>query len=141
METVGRSPDHMKILPGAFVVVGDTVEAARAKKRKLDSLVHPDSGIASLSVALGTDVSGFDLDGALPEIPESNASQSGRQRLVDMAARDNLTVRELAQIVGGAYGAFELIGTPATIPHQMGGGVSTPARDGLNGMVPLLPQR
>src|SRR3954449_6204664 len=61
MAKVGRLPDHMKILPGAFVVVGDTVEAARAKKRKLDSLVHPDSGIASLSVALGTDVSGFDL--------------------------------------------------------------------------------
>src|SRR5690242_18608503 len=85
MAKFGRSPDHMKILPGVFVVVGDTVEAARAKKRKLDSLVHPDSGIASLSVALGTDASGFDLDGPLPEIPESNASQSSRQRLVDMA--------------------------------------------------------
>lgn len=140
MEKVGRSPDHMKILPGVFTVVGDTVEAAQAKKRKLDSLVHPDSGIASLSVALGTDVSGFDLDGKLPEIPESNASQSGRQRLVDMAARDNLTVRQLAQIVGGSYGALELIGTPATIADQMEEWFSTLACDGFNVMFPYVPE-
>jgi FMN-dependent oxidoreductase (nitrilotriacetate monooxygenase family) len=140
MEKVGRSPDHMKILPGVFVVVGDTMEEAKAKKRKLDSLVHPDSGIASLSVALGTDVSGFDLDGPLPEIPESNASQSGRQRLVDMAARDNLTVRQLAQIVGGSYGALELIGTPATIADQMEEWFSSLACDGFNVMFPFVPE-
>jgi FMN-dependent oxidoreductase (nitrilotriacetate monooxygenase family) len=140
MEKVGRLPDHMKILPGVFTVVGDTVEAAQAKKRKLDSLVHPDSGIASLSVALGTDVSGFDLDGKLPEIPESNASQSGRQRLVDMAARDNLTVRQLAQIVGGSYGALELIGTPATIADQMEEWFTTNACDGFNVMFPYVPE-
>jgi FMN-dependent oxidoreductase (nitrilotriacetate monooxygenase family) len=140
MAKAGRSPDHMKILPGVFVVVGDTVEAARAKKRKLDSLVHPDSGIASLSVALGTDVSGFDLDGPLPEIPESNASQSGRQRLVDMAARDKLTVRELAQIVGGSYGALELVGTPQTIVDRMEEWFSTMACDGFNVMFPYVPE-
>jgi alkanesulfonate monooxygenase SsuD/methylene tetrahydromethanopterin reductase-like flavin-dependent oxidoreductase (luciferase family) len=36
--------------------------------------LHPDSGIASLSIALAHDASRFDLDGPLPEIPESNAS-------------------------------------------------------------------
>src|ERR1044072_7842630 len=29
MEKVGRNPEHMKILPACFVVVGDTVEAAK----------------------------------------------------------------------------------------------------------------
>jgi FMN-dependent oxidoreductase (nitrilotriacetate monooxygenase family) len=140
MRVIGRSPDHMKILPGAFVVVGDTVAEARAKKRKLDSLVHPDSGIASLSVALGTDVSDFDLDGPLPEIPETNASQSGRQRLVEMALRDNLTVRQLAQIVGGSYGALELIGTPATIADAMEEWLVTEACDGFNVMFPYVPE-
>ncbi|MGC2202959.1 MAG: hypothetical protein WA633_22825 [Stellaceae bacterium] len=58
------------------VVVGETAEKARKKRSLLDSLVHPDSGIASLSIALGCDASAFDLDGPLPEIPESNASKS-----------------------------------------------------------------
>ena len=100
MKKLGRSPEHLKVLPGALVVVGDTVDEARKKKALLDSLVHPDSGLASLSIALGCDASDFDLDGPLPEIPESNASKSGRERFVTLARRDNLTVRQLAQIAG-----------------------------------------
>ncbi|HYZ21210.1 MAG TPA: NtaA/DmoA family FMN-dependent monooxygenase, partial [Rhodopila sp.] len=70
MRTLGRNPDHMKIMPGALVVVGDTVKEAQRKKDLLDSLVHPDSGLASLSIALGTDASRFNLDGPLPDIPD-----------------------------------------------------------------------
>jgi FMN-dependent oxidoreductase (nitrilotriacetate monooxygenase family) len=40
LDKLGRSRDHLKILPGAFVVVGDSVEEARAKRARLDSLVH-----------------------------------------------------------------------------------------------------
>jgi hypothetical protein len=68
------------------------------RSESCSSLVHPDSGIASLSIALGHDASGFDLDGPLPEIPESNASMSGRERVIERGRRDNLTVRQLAQI-------------------------------------------
>ncbi len=75
MEKAGRARDHMKIMPACFVIVGDSVEEARAKRAKLDSLVHYDSAIASLSIALGHDASRFDPDRPLPEIPESNASQ------------------------------------------------------------------
>src|SRR5277367_5669778 len=36
MRAIGRDPDALKILPGAFVVVGDTVEEAQAKRARLD---------------------------------------------------------------------------------------------------------
>ena len=140
MDRLGRHREHLLVLPGAFVVIGDTVAEARARKRHLDSLVHPDSGIASLSVRLGHDVSGFDLDGPLPEIPESNASKSGRQKLVDLARRENLTVRQLAQYVGGAFGSLEMIGTPATIADQMAEWLAGDACDGFNVMFPYLPE-
>jgi FMN-dependent oxidoreductase (nitrilotriacetate monooxygenase family) len=139
LHALGRSRDHLKILPGAFVVVGDTLAEARAKKERLDSLVHPDSGIATLSVQLGHDVSGLDLDGPLPDIPESNASKSARQKLVDMARRDNMTVRQLAQYVGGSFGTLELIGAPATIADQMEEWLMTEGCDGFNIMFPYLP--
>jgi len=61
-EKAGRNPDHIKILPGVMVVVGDSVEDARAKRARLDSLVHYDSAVASLSIALGHDASKFDPD-------------------------------------------------------------------------------
>jgi len=53
MEKLGRAREHLKILPACFVVVGDTIEEARAKRAKLDSLVDYANAIASLSIALG----------------------------------------------------------------------------------------
>jgi len=137
-ERLGRSPDHIKILPGALVVVGETAMAAREKRALLDSLVHPDSGIASLSIALGHDASSFDLDGPLPEIPESNASKSGRERVIERARRDNLTVRQLAQIAG-SYSGLALVGTPTMIANQMEEWLYSEACDGFNIMFPYVP--
>ena len=138
MEKLGRSRDHLKVMPGALVVVGDTVDEARKKRAHLDSLVHPDSGLASLSIALGHDASGFDLDGPLPEIPESNASKTSRQKMVDLAQSENLTVRQLAQIAG-SYGGHALVGTPQTIADQMEEWLLSDACDGFNVMFPYVP--
>ena len=140
MPALGRSREHLKILPGAFVVIGDTAAEAREKKKRLDSLVHPDSGIATLSVQLGFNASGLDLDGPLPDtLPESNASKSAQQKLIDMARRDNMTVRQLAQYVGGSFGVLEMIGTPAMIADEMEEWLMTEACDGFNVMFPYLP--
>jgi len=138
MDKLGRSREHLKILPGAFVVVGDTVDDARRKRSLLDSLVHYDSAIASLSIALGRDASGFDPDGPLPEIPETNASKSGRERVVELAKRENLTVRQLAQRLGG-YGGLAFVGTPSTIADQMEEWLVGEGCDGFNVMFPHLP--
>jgi FMN-dependent oxidoreductase (nitrilotriacetate monooxygenase family) len=138
MEVLGRSRDHLKILPGALVVVGESAAEAHEKRARLDSLVHPDSGISSLSIALGQDASGFDLDGSLPEIPESNASKSGRQRTLERARRDNLTVRELARIAG-SYGGLALVGTPRMIADEMEEWLYSDACDGFNIMFPYVP--
>jgi alkanesulfonate monooxygenase len=138
MEKLGRSRDHLKVLPGALVVVGETADEAKKKRALLDSLVHPDSGLASLSIQLGHDASGFDLDGPLPEIPETNASQSGRQRMVDLARRENLTVRQLAQ-KAGSFSGLALVGTPAMIADQMEEWLMGNACDGFNVMFPYVP--
>jgi FMN-dependent oxidoreductase (nitrilotriacetate monooxygenase family) len=138
MEKLGRDPEHLKVLPGAFVVVGDSVAEAREKRARLDGLVHYDSAIASLSIALGYDASRFDRDAPLPPIPESNASKSGRERIVELARRENLTVRQLAQRVGG-YSGLAFVGTPAAIANQMEEWLFTEACDGFNVMFPYLP--
>ncbi|MBN8756053.1 MULTISPECIES: LLM class flavin-dependent oxidoreductase [Variovorax] len=138
MRKIGRDRDHLKILPGAFVVVGDTVEEARAIRARLDSLVHYDSAIASLSIALGHDASKFDPDAPLPDVPETNASQSGRERVIDLARRENLTVRQLAQRLGG-YGGLAFVGTPESIADEMQEWLDAEGSDGFNVMFPWLP--
>lgn len=139
MAALGRDPDHLKIMPGCFVVVGDSVEEAREKRLRLDSLVHYDSAIASLSIALGHDASRFDPDGPLPDIPESNASKSGRERAIALAKRENLTVRQLAQRLGG-YSGLAMVGTPQTIADQMEEWLVGRGSDGFNIMFPYLPE-
>jgi alkanesulfonate monooxygenase len=135
---LGRNPDHLKILPGALVVVGATLEEARAKRALLDSLVHEESAIGALSIALGVDARAFDPDGPLPEIPETEGGKSGRERAIAMARRENLTVRQLAQRLGG-YGGAAIIGTPASIADEMQEWLETGACDGFNVMFPYVP--
>jgi FMN-dependent oxidoreductase (nitrilotriacetate monooxygenase family) len=135
----GRDPDLIKIMPGSLVVVGDTDQEAQRKKDHLDSLVHPDSGIAALSIALGTDASKFDLNGPLPDIPETNQSKSGRERVLARARRDNPTVRDLAKALG-AYGGLSIVGTPKTIADTMERWLFEGGCDGFNVMFPFVPQ-
>jgi alkanesulfonate monooxygenase len=125
-------------MPACFVVVGDTVEEARAKRAKLDSLVHYANAIGSLSIALGHDASKFDPDGPLPDIPESNASKSGRQRAIDLARKENLTVRQLAQRLGGHAG-LAMVGTAVSIADEMEEWIETEASDGFTIQFPYLP--
>ncbi len=139
LATVGRAPASLKILPGAFVVVGESVAEAREKRAKLDSLVHFESSIASLSIALGHDASGFDPDAPLPPIPTSNASHSGRERAVELAEREQLTVRQLAQRLGG-YSGLAFVGTPQTIADEMQEWLETRGSDGFNILFPYLPE-
>jgi len=138
MARIGRHPDSLKILPGAFVVVGDSLDEARAIRARLDAGVHYDSGIASLSIALGHDASSFDPDGPLPDIPETNDSKTGRERVIELAKRENLTVRQLAQRLGG-FSGLEMVGTPQSIADTMQAWLENEASDGFNVMFPYLP--
>ena len=134
----GRNPDHIKILPGAFVVIGSSLDEAKEKRAKLDSLVSYESGIAALSIAAGVDARKFDPDGPLPELPETNQSKSGRERVMALAKREGLTVRQIAGRLGG-YGGLGMVGTPKMIADQMQEWLETGASDGFNVMFPYLP--
>src|SRR6185369_13309816 len=135
---VGRNPDHIKILPGAFVVIGSSLDEAKEKRATLDSLVSYESGIAALSIAAGVDARKFDPDGPLPDLPETNQSKSGRERVMALARREGLTVRQIAGRLGG-YGGLGMVGTPAMIADQMQEWFETGASDGFNVMFPYLP--
>ena len=136
---VGRNPDHIKILPGAFVVVGDSLDEAKEKRARLDGLVNYDSSIAAVSMALGVDARKFDPDKPLPDdIPETEASKSGRDRVIELGRRENLTVRQIAGRLGG-YGGLGMLGTPSMIADQMEEWLATEACDGFNVIFPYLP--
>ncbi|MBJ6133511.1 LLM class flavin-dependent oxidoreductase [Ochrobactrum sp. Q0168] len=135
----GRDPDHLKILPAAFIVIGETIEDAKEKRAKLDSLVHYDSAIASLSIAIGHDVSGLDPDSYLPELPDTNASKSSQEQVLKLAREENLTVRQLAQRYGG-YSGLAFVGTPESVADEMQQWLDEAGCDGFTVVFPFVPQ-
>lgn len=135
----GRGRDDIKILPGVFPVIGRTREEAQAKYQALQDLIHPDIGLGLLSVLLGTDLRGIDPEGPLPELPEAIGHQGRQKLLIELARRDNLTVRELYLRIAGARGHWTVIGTPVEIVDQLQHWFENGAADGFNIMPPILP--
>ncbi|SMR45246.1 unnamed protein product [Zymoseptoria tritici ST99CH_3D1] len=140
VKAAGRNPDHLKLLPAAMIIIGDSVEEAQARRLKLDSLVHYDSAIASLSINLGTDASKLNPDGPLPDdLPATNASHTARQSVEKLAKEEGLTVRQLAQRLGG-YSGLAFVGTPESIADDFEQWLKEGACDGFTITMPYLPQ-
>lgn len=137
----GRSADALKIMPGVFVVVGETEAQAHAKFESFQALVEPEVGVALLGRMLGNfDLSGYPLDGPLPELPLTDSGQQSRQKLLtELAGRDNLTLAELGRKIAGGRGHYSLIGTPVQIADQLQAWFEQGAADGFNVLVPHLP--
>jgi len=76
-EALGRSRDHLKILPGAFVIVGDTLREAREKKARLDAWRNK----KPIEVKNGTCTT------TAKSIGDTHISEDGRKLLADNLQR------------------------------------------------------
>ncbi|MBV8620076.1 MAG: LLM class flavin-dependent oxidoreductase [Curvibacter sp.] len=136
----GRSPDSLLIMPGVFPVVGASESEAREKFEQLQSLIDPVLGLSLISgLTGGVDLSGHDLDGPIPELPLTNASQSRQELTLALARRENLSIRQLYHRVAGARGHWQLVGTPEQIADQLEERFVHHGADGFNIMAPVLP--
>lgn len=136
----GRNPDHVKIMPGVFPVIGRTEAEAQETFEELQSLIDPAVGLQLLSVVAGVgDLSGYDLDGPLPDLPETNGPKSRQQLVIDAARRDNLTIRQLYLSIAGARGHWQVVGTAKQIADQLEERFRKEGADGFNIMAPHLP--
>ncbi|MFM0594915.1 LLM class flavin-dependent oxidoreductase [Paraburkholderia dilworthii] len=136
----GRQPDHLKIMPGIFPVIGKTEAEARAKFDALQELIHPTVGLALLSnMSGGVDLSSYPLDRPVPDLPETNGGKSRQRLLLDLARRENLTIRELYLRIAGARGHQQVVGTPESIADQLQQWFEEEGADGFNIMSPWLP--
>ena len=137
----GRRPDALKIMPGLFAVVGSSQGEADDKFGMLQSLIEPKAGLALLGRMIGNfDLSGYPLDGPLPELPPTEDGQRSRQQLLTKLAQgENLSIRQLYQRIAGGRGHFTVIGTAHTVADQMQAWFEGGAADGFNFMAPALP--
>jgi len=131
----GRTADQMLIMPGLTTYVGKTRQEAQDKYDQLQELIDPLSGLAILHSTLG-DLSGYDLDGPVPDIGSGAVSSIGGG-LIEMARRENMTIRQLYK--HRASGGRQLIGTAADIVDDMETWFKEGAADGFNLCPAILP--
>ncbi len=135
----GRSPDHVKIMPGVSPIIGSTEAEARALLAQLGEFLDPVAALRVLSERLGQDLSGYDLDGPVPELPESSIMRGHAVTLTALAKREHLTLRQLRNIAAGAMGHRLLCGTPEQIADGLEEWFRAGAADGFNIMPPWFP--
>ncbi|OKH46230.1 nitrilotriacetate monooxygenase [Calothrix sp. HK-06] len=141
LATYGRDPDDLKIMPGAFPVIGRTEEEAQEKYEFLQSLIHPDVAWGILKTYYkDIDLSKYSLDDLAPELPSDTNNNKSRLKLVkDLATNGNLTLRQLYLALATARGHRTIIGSPESIADQLEEWFNNGAADGFNIMPPILP--
>lgn len=139
----GRNPDDVKILPGIVPVIGATEAEARAKDEELNRLIRPEFALAQLAQTLRISPDELALDRTLPpELPDEDEIEGAKSRytlIVDLARREELTVRELIGRLGGGRGHRTFAGTPEQVADAIEEWFDAGAADGFNIMPPSLP--
>jgi FMN-dependent oxidoreductase (nitrilotriacetate monooxygenase family) len=141
----GRSPDELKVLPGATFVLGDTEEEAQELAREVRfQQVSGATAIKFLERVWNQDLSAYDPDGPLPTLdPALGERTISRGRAADrmhgdpletarqwrqLAEAEHLSIRELMVKVTGRQ---SFVGTPLQVATTLNDMVQADASDGF----------
>ncbi|MEN2740010.1 NtaA/DmoA family FMN-dependent monooxygenase [Microbacterium sp. X-17] len=139
----GRDPDHVKILPAASFVLGDTLAEAEEKARYVkDQQLSDRTILVTFEQVWNRDLSGYDIDGPLPDVDPDPAGApfiQGRAFIYPdrletvrtwraLAEERGLTLRGLAHEI--AQDAV-YVGTPAQVADQLDAFVQEDGADGV----------
>ncbi|MEW5423483.1 LLM class flavin-dependent oxidoreductase [Amorphus sp. 3PC139-8] len=136
----GRDPDTVKVMPGIFPVIAETEEEADRTFEEMQRYVDPRNGLSMLAgYGFPIDMTKHDLDDPFPELPETEGQQWRRQVIMDLARKDDLTIRQVCRLVAVSRGHFFVKGTPETVANVMQDWLEGGAADGFNLMLPKMP--
>jgi N-acetyl-S-(2-succino)cysteine monooxygenase len=112
----GRAPAEVPILPGVMPIIGKSDEEAKEQLARLQSWLTSTNAMALVSQRIGFDISGYPLDGPIPDFPEkTERGQAFSKTLLEMARREKMTLRDLYNITAAARGHWVVCGTPKRI--------------------------
>ncbi len=129
METMGRDPNHCRILFGAQPIIGVTEAEAHEKQEEHNELVPLDAGMTILSAHLDYDLSQIPLDADMTtrEEPELHRMRTRFMR----PDGTSMTLREVAHRHGQGVGLPQFVGTVKSVADQMEAFIDTVGGDGF----------
>jgi FMN-dependent oxidoreductase (nitrilotriacetate monooxygenase family) len=141
LEKFGREPEELRVLPGCTVYIGATESEAEELFDELQSLITPALGTAYLSELMYTDLTKNSVDDKLPlDRPDVSGVASFRDTILDMAAAEELTIRQTYERVVPSVGHLIFKGNPTQIADQIEWWYNSGACDGFN-VIPAVKPR
>ncbi|WFU31279.1 LLM class flavin-dependent oxidoreductase [Bradyrhizobium brasilense] len=139
---LGREEDEVLVMPGLVPIVGRTKQEASGILRRLQDYTHIDTRIGLADRVLGSvvDLRAIDFDARVPAaLPQTNLVQSRQKLLLEVAARQNMTWRQLIDFISDSKGHLMIVGTPDEIADVMTEFLDQGAADGFNVMPATVP--
>jgi FMN-dependent oxidoreductase (nitrilotriacetate monooxygenase family) len=139
----GRDPDSIKILPGVSIILGGTETEALARKQHLEDVLGTGPHLEKLARRVGLPLDALqELDQPFPvhllgPDEEFRGSIGFRRSIVNLAVKENMTVRELVANYGGGH--QQIVGTAEQVADMMREWLTAGAADGFTLMVDMLP--
>jgi alkanesulfonate monooxygenase len=141
MPKYGRPPDALRIMPGLGVFVGRTAAEADELYEELQALISPVLAVTYLSKIVGFDVTGASPDEPMPQRKgESLGGTAIGRSVLDMAARDQLTVRGTYERILPSMAGNMVKGTAAQVADMMEDWYTSKACDGFILSMPVQPR-
>jgi FMN-dependent oxidoreductase (nitrilotriacetate monooxygenase family) len=141
MAKYGRDPDDMRIMPGVRYVLARTESEAREKYEMMLAEASEEGALKSVQRLAGDlDLRNFPLDGPLPDLPPSNAAKARQKMLIDLARRENLSIRQLGRRFTFSLGHLVFVGTPLMLADLMEDWWANDAADGFTMLSPYFPE-
>ncbi|HUR00973.1 MAG TPA: LLM class flavin-dependent oxidoreductase [Nonomuraea sp.] len=133
----GRNPDHVKVFPGASVIVGRTQEEAHAKVADLQRYIRPEGFLAQRGS--GIDLAAYDPAELIDDIVARGGDFT--ERAVRPLVGRGLSVGDVLASIGGIGqgGPFFAAGTPEHVADEIERWADETGASGFNLMQYLSP--
>lgn len=131
----GRDEDQLLVTPGLSVIVAESDQQALDQQAELHGLIDFSHGVN----LMGLDLSGYPIDGPLPDLPAGPNGRGRREQLYALARKENLTIRELFFRFGISRGHVQAVGSVKTVADIIERWFVERGADGFNVVPPFLP--
>jgi len=137
----GRAREGLAFMPGAFVLIEDTTEAARAKFAELSRDIRPEDGLSMFrSFGFQFDPETMLWDMPFSQLPTTDGQEGRRAAIASIGGDVDLTVADVGRLMGASRGHAMFIGSPADVAAGIAGWFEDGAVDGFNIMSARIPK-
>jgi FMN-dependent oxidoreductase (nitrilotriacetate monooxygenase family) len=131
----GREPQHLRVLPAVYCVIGETHMAAQEKAAYIEQLAQPMDALVLLSEVLNLDFAPYGLDEPLSDtdLAAISGSRAIHDRVIRLSGKRNPTTRDFITHSGrGTLHELPLfVGTPPQVADGLEEWFTTEACDGF----------